>query len=61
MFKALGHPKSIGRDAQRGMVMKAALASSFEMREAELLLQFLVVALDHPARLGSPLRKRPLS
>src|SRR5712692_6655990 len=34
------------------MVMKAAPAAPFEMIEAELVLEFLIVALDAPAELG---------
>ena len=32
--------------------MEAAPASAFEVAEAELLLEFLIVALDAPAQLG---------
>jgi len=44
--------KSVGRDAQRGMVMEAAPASSFEMFEPDLLLELLIIALDTPTPFG---------
>jgi hypothetical protein len=43
--------KSVGSDAQRGMVMKAAPVASFEVVQAELLFGFLVVTLNAPANL----------
>jgi hypothetical protein len=44
--------KSVGRDAQRGMVMEAAPASSFEMPEPDLLFELLIIALDTPTEFG---------
>lgn len=38
--------------AEAGVVVEAAPGSPFEVVEAKLLLQFLVVALDAPAQLG---------
>ena len=52
MREAICHQEAIGRDAQRGVVMKAAPASTFVMRQPEFLLQFLIIALDAPAHLG---------
>src|ERR1035441_10110506 len=48
----LGDQESIGGDAQRGMVVEAAPSSPFEMSQPDLLLEFLIVALDAPAQLG---------
>src|SRR5436190_24286653 len=48
----LGDQESIGCDAQRGVVMEAAPAAPFKMPEPDLLLEFLIVALDAPAQLG---------
>ena len=48
----LGDQEAVGCDAYRGVVMEAAPASAFEVAEAELLLELLVVALDAPAQLG---------
>ena len=45
------HLKSVGRDAQRSMVMKASPATSFTVAQAKLLFEILVVTLDSPARL----------
>ena len=47
-----GDQESVGRDAERRMVMKAPPASSFIVIEAEFLLEFLIVALDPPAHFG---------
>src|SRR6202021_948253 len=48
----LGDSESLGRDAQRGVMMEAAPSAPFEMPEPDLLLEFLIVALDTPAQLG---------
>src|SRR4249919_1510280 len=48
----LGDQEPVGCDAQRGVVVEAAPSSSFEVAEADLLLEFLVIALDAPAQLG---------
>src|ERR1700720_877070 len=48
----LGDQESVGRDAQRGVVMEAAPASSFEMSEPDLLFEFLIIALDTPTQFG---------
>ena len=42
----LGDQESVGRDAQRGVVVEAAPSSPFEMPEPDLLLELLIVALD---------------
>ena len=44
----LGDQKSVGGDAQRGVVVEAAPASSFEMSEPDLLFELLIIALDTP-------------
>src|SRR5450759_1997552 len=48
----LGDQESVGRDAQRGVVMETAPPTPFEMSEPELLLELLIVALDAPTQLG---------
>src|ERR1019366_6905249 len=48
----LGDQESVGRDAQRGVVMEAAPASSFEMSEPDLLFELLIIALDTPTEFG---------
>jgi hypothetical protein len=45
----LGDQEPVGCDAQRGVVVEAAPSSSFEVAEADLLLELLVIALDAPA------------
>ena len=52
MAEALSDKKAVGRDAQGGVMMETLPASALVMREAELLLEFLVVPLDAPAHLG---------
>ena len=49
--ESLQHEKSIGRDAQARMMMKAAPIAPFVMTETDFLLEFAVVALDAPAHL----------
>ena len=49
---APGHQEAISRDAQRGVMVKAAPASALIVVQAEVLFQVLVVALDAPAHLG---------
>ena len=49
---ALGDEEAVGCNREAGMMMKAAPAAACVMAEADLLLEFLVVALDQPARLG---------
>ena len=44
--------ESIGRDAERGMMMETAPSATFEVPETDLLLELLIVALDAPAQLG---------
>ena len=49
----LGDQKSVGRDAERGMVMEAAPSAPFIVSEPDLLLELLIVALNAPAHLGN--------
>ena len=51
MAEALGNEKAVGRDTQGGVVMKTLPAAALVMREAELLLEFLIVPLDATARI----------
>ena len=44
--------EGVGRDTQGGVMMETHPASPLVVREAELLLEFLVVTLDAPAHLG---------
>lgn len=48
----LGDQEAVGGNAQCRVVMEAAPAAALVVPEAELLFQFLVVALDPPAQLG---------
>ena len=57
MREALGEDKTVCRDGKRGVVMKAAPAAAIEMVQPELLLQFLVVALDAPAQLRTAAKR----
>jgi hypothetical protein len=47
-----GDQETVGGDAHDGVMVKASPSASFEMPEADLLLEFLIVALDAPAQLG---------
>lgn len=51
--RPLGDQESIGCDGQRDVVMEAAPSASFVVREANLLFEFLIVALNAPAQLGN--------
>ena len=51
--KALRNQESVGCDAHRGVMMEATPAAAFIMPEPDLLLEFLIIALDAPAQLGS--------
>ena len=42
--------EAVGRNAKRGVMMKAPPASAFVMSKAKLLLEVLVVAFDPPAK-----------
>src|SRR3954452_22344012 len=44
--------ESVGRNAQRGVMIKAAPAASLVVSKAQFLFQFLVIALDPPAQFG---------
>ncbi len=48
----LGHQEPLCGKTKRGMVMKASPAAPLEVAQAQLLFQFLVVALDDPAVFG---------
>ena len=52
--EALGQKKAVCRDAQRGVVMESTPTAPFEMIQAELLLEFLIVAFDAPTQFGHP-------
>jgi hypothetical protein len=47
-----GDQETVGGDAHGGVTVKAEPSASFEMPEADLLLEFLIVALDASAQLG---------
>src|SRR5215467_815626 len=47
-----GHQEPIGRNAEGGMMVKAAPTPSFIVAQSEFLFQLLVVPLDDPAMLG---------
>jgi len=51
--ESLGDQESVGRDAQRRVMVEAAPASPLEVTKADLLLEFVVVALNAPAQLGN--------
>ena len=50
--RPFGDKESIGRDAERRVMVKATPPASFIMAEPEFLLEILIVALDAPAQLG---------
>src|ERR1700758_4837522 len=50
---ALGNQKTVGCDAQAGMMMKTAPVAALVMAEAELLLELVVIPLYPSARLGN--------
>lgn len=50
--QALEHEKAVGGDAQGGVMVEAAPVAAFVVREAELGLDVLVIAFDHPAPHG---------
>src|SRR6266511_2690709 len=47
-----GDQESVGRDAHGGVMMKAEPPAAFKVAQPDLLLEFLIVALDAPAQLG---------
>src|SRR3954463_12208102 len=49
---SLANEEAIGRNAQGGMMMKAAPAASFVMVEPKFLLEILIIPLNPPAQLG---------
>ena len=56
-LEAIADEKAIGGDAQGRVMMKAAPATPFIMREAELLLELLVIPFERAAE-RAPSRKR---
>ena len=52
MREARRRQEAVRSNAQGGMVMEAAPVAPFVMRQAKLLLQFPIIALDTPAHLG---------
>jgi len=51
--ESVGHQEPVSRNAQRGVMVKAAPPPSLIVPQSELLLQILVVALNAPAHLGN--------
>jgi hypothetical protein len=51
-MQPLGDEKGVSRNTQGGMVVNPPPAAAPVVREAELLLELLIVALDTPAHLG---------
>ena len=49
--RALSGEKSIGSDAECGVVMKSSPASAFEMVDADFVFELLVIAFDAPAHM----------
>src|SRR3954466_14467062 len=49
---SLANEEAIGRNAQGGVMMKAAPAASFIMIEPKFLLEILIIPLNPPAQLG---------
>jgi hypothetical protein len=52
MARPLRGQEGVGGDAQARVVMEAAPAAAFEVVQAELVLELLVVTLHPPAELG---------
>ena len=48
----LGDQESVGRNAQRGVMVEAAPSASLIVPEPDLLLELLIVALNAPAQFG---------
>src|SRR4029077_19481121 len=44
--------ESVGRDAQRGVMVEATPSAAFKMPEPDLLLEFLIITLNAPTQLG---------
>ena len=49
--RALSGEKSIGSDAECGVVMESSPASAFKMVDANFVFKFLVIAFDAPAHM----------
>ncbi len=52
LAEALSNEEGVGRDTQGGVMMETHPAAPLIVREVELLLEFLIIALDAPAHLG---------
>src|ERR1700689_4379436 len=48
-----GDQESVGRDTQCSVMMEASPSAPFVVAELDLLLEFLVIALDAPAHFGN--------
>ncbi len=48
----LGYQEPIRCNRERGVMMEPSPVTAFEMTEAQLLFQFLIVAFDDPALFG---------
>lgn len=51
-FSGVGLTGSLSGNTEAGVVVEAAPAATFIVPEAKLLLEFLIVPLDEPTRLG---------
>ena len=51
-LESLRHQEAVGRDAQRGVMVKPAPAPSLIVAQSEVLLQILVIPLDAPTHFG---------
>src|ERR1700693_2942648 len=52
MFKTVRQQEAVGRNAQGGVMMKAAPTPSLVVAQAEFLLELLIVPLNAPAHFG---------
>jgi len=50
---SLGDQESVGCNAKGGVMVEAAPSPSFKMSQANLLLEFLIVAFDPPSQFGN--------
>ena len=48
----LDHEEAVSDGAECGVVVEASPGAALEVVEADLLFEFLIVALDSPAELG---------
>ena len=49
--RPFGDEESVGRDAERRVVVEPAPSAAFIVAEPEFLLEILIIALDAPAQL----------